>query len=359
MVSPLQLARAMRSLLAVVVTWSAACSSPHHPGVTPADAAGGDDAAARPSVWDSVDGANLQARLLELTGGVSVTVNGATFAITNRWSVAAKTSFRAYWTEYFAGLGATVNVLEFPIANLIGETKGHNVEAIFPGRSTDTVVVITHYDTVGITGQETKNPGADDAGSGLAMEMEAARIFAQYSASERAYTVRFVAADYEEISNNLDGDYAYVSYLQAQAQADGFKILVASDGDQTGWSCWSENLCGAHAPAANTTFQMISCSGDSNHYAYPDLATGIADVASAHASTVTPTALCDGSGDTDHYPFWVAGIPAYVIEEYGSANNPHYDDTGGDTMAHIDLDLLTATARIQIAFQARLAGIGS
>ena len=38
-------------------------------------------------------------------------------------------------------------------------------------------------------------------------------------------------------------------------------------------------------------------------------------------------------------------------------NNPHYDDTGDDTLAHIDLDLLTETARIQIAFQAQLAGI--
>ena len=68
--------------------------------------------------------------------------------------------------------------------------------------------------------------------------------------------------------------------------------------------------------------------------------------------------MCDGSGDTDHYPFWVAGIPAYVIEEWGSENNPRYDDTGDDTLAHIDFPYLTATAKIQIAFQARLAGIG-
>jgi len=168
--------------------------------------------------------------------------------------------------------------------------------------------------------------------------------------------VRFVAADYEEISDNLAGDVAYVAYLQKAAKDQGFKILVASDDDQTGWSCWSEGLCGSGAPAANSTFQMISCSGDSKNYDYPELTAGITQIAAAY-STMKISAVCDGSGDTDHYPFWQAGIPAYVIEEYGSENNPHYDDTGDDTLAHIDLDYLLHVSQIQIAFQAKLVGI--
>src|SRR5438105_1473826 len=103
---------------------------------------------------------------------------------------------------------------------------------------------------------------------------------------------------------------------------------------------------------------MIDCSGDVKYYDFPDLGTGMVDLAKRFGAHETPTVVCDGSGDTDHYPFWVAGIPAYVIEEYGSENNPHYDDTGDDTMAHIDLDMLTDTSRIQIGFQAQLAGIG-
>jgi Zn-dependent M28 family amino/carboxypeptidase len=247
-----------------------------------------------------------------------------------------------------------VNELAFPIPNLVGETSGHNLEAILPGRSADSIVIIVHYDTVGITGKETQNPGADDDGSGLAMQMEAARLFA--AIPDRAQTVRFVAADYEEISNNLDGDYAYVKYLQGEAAAKGFKILVASDDDQTAWSCWSENLC-TTTPPKNSTFQMISCSGDALHYDYPELSAGILAVAQRYSTTVKPSAVCDGSGDTDHYPFWQAGIPAYVIEEWGSENNPHYDNTGDDTMAHIDLDLFAETSRIQIAYQAELAGV--
>jgi hypothetical protein len=329
-------------------------------GGAPATSATSPDAAGAPpgsSIYDQVDQGQLQARLGELTGLVPVTAGGSTFRITNRWAPAAKANFRAYFRQYMEQLGATVNELTFPIPNLVGETQGHNMEAVLPGKSADSVVIIVHYDTVGITGKEAQNPGADDDGSGLAMEMEAARVFA--AIADRAETVRFVAADYEEISDNLDGDVAYVKYLQADAKAKGYKILVASDDDQTGWSCWSEGLCstGSGARAKDSTFQMISCSGDTHHYDYPDLSSGIIAIAEQYSKTMLPTAVCDGSGDTDHYPFWQAGIPAYVIEEWGSENNPHYDDTGDDTMAHIDLDMLTETSRIQIAFQAKLAGI--
>ena len=102
---------------------------------------------------------------------------------------------------------------------------------------------------------------------------------------------------------------------------------------------------------------MIACSGDSNHYNYPELAQGMVAVASAHGSALVPVTPCDGSGDTDHYPFWVAGIPAYVIEEYAANNNPHFDDGGGDTLDKIDQTLLVEIARIQIAYQAELAGV--
>ena len=304
-------------------------------------------------VFDSVSKSQIQARLLELTGATPVTVNGSTFRITDRWSPTAKAHFREYFTQYFGALGIPVNTIPFPVADQVGETEGHDVEAVLPGQSADSVVIIVHYDSVGITGQETQNPAADDDGSGTAMMLEAARIFA--ALPYRAHTLRFVGADYEEITN-LQGDAAYVSYLQNEAQTKGFQILVASDNDQTGWSCWSEGLCGSGAPAKNTSLLMISCSGDSYGYDYPALRTGFKGIASAY-STMNADYSCDGSGDTDHYSFWQAGIPAYVIEEYGSGNNPHFDDQGDDTMMHIDLDYLLHIAQIQIAFQAKLVGV--
>jgi Zn-dependent M28 family amino/carboxypeptidase len=306
-------------------------------------------------VFAAVSSASLEARLEELTGAREVTAGGQSFRITDRWSPDAKARFRSYWTELFTQLGATVEEQTFPIPDLVGETTGHNLEAVLPGKSADSIVIIVHYDTVGVDGHEADNPGADDDGSGLAMELEAGRIFAQHP--ERDLTVRFVAADYEEISDNLDGDYAYRDHLLAQATAQGFQVVAVSDDDQTGWSCWGEGLCGKKPPRARSTFQVIACSGDKHGYDHPELSEGMVAAAARYGSPLVPVTPCDGSGDTDHYPFWEAGIPAYVIEEYGANNNPHFDDDGDDTLAHIDLGLLTDIARVQIAYQAELAGV--
>jgi hypothetical protein len=376
--SPETMIHLMRALiLGLAATVSVACVAPAPPkgsGSTaptdttradaqpaPNDPSGGDAPAAATatspetitSVFDSVDKANLQKLLGEITGAVPVTVGGQSYRITERWSPEGKKRFRDYWAQYFTGLGATVQELPFPVVNQVGETEGHNVEAVLPGQSADSVVIILHYDTVGIKGHERENPGADDAGSGIVMQMEAARIFVKQS---RHYTIRFVAADYEELTD-LAGDAAYVAYLQKEAAAKQFKIVVAANNDQTAWSCWSENGCGANAPAKNSTFLFITCSGDSKNYNYPELVSGMNEILAAH-STMKIDTSCDGSGDTDHYSFWQAGIPAYVVEEYGSENNPHYDDTGDDTLRHIDFDYLFGMSQVNIAFQAKLIGMG-
>ena len=340
---------------------------PSPPTPPPANADAGTEAGATGDVYkgvfDAVDKASIQHLLEDLTGANAITEGGRTFRITNRWAPASKANFRAYWLDKLRALGATAQELAFPIAkssmdpnHLVDETEGHDVEAILPGRSADSIVIVTHYDTVGLKGKELENPGADDAGSGLAVMMEAARIFA--AIPNRKNTIRFVAADYEEISDNLDGDVAYVKYLQAEAAAKGFKILLAADNDQIGWSCWSENRCTAGAPAPNSVFRMTSCSGDAKKYDYPDFTKGITDVADKYGA-IEVFAECDGSGDTDHYSFWQAGIPAYVIEEYDPDQNPHYDDndTGDDTLAHVDLDYLFHTAQVAITYQAQLVGL--
>jgi hypothetical protein len=306
-------------------------------------------------IFDSVDQTQLALRLGEMTGASTVTAGGTSFRITERWSPAAKARFRAYWKAYFGALTATVSEQSFPIPNLVGETEGHNLQAVLPGRSPDSIVIIVHYDSVGVTGHETENPAADDDGSGLAIEMEAARILAAWP--NRTNTVRFVAADYEEISDNLAGDVAYADYLQTLASMQGFRILAVADNDQGGWSCWSESLCASGAPAPDTAFRLVSCSGDALGYDYPQLRDGITEVATTYSTTMTVHPECDSAGDTDHYPFWQRGVPAFVIQEYSPDRNPHYDAAGDDTMRHIDLPYLFHIAQIAITYQAQLVGI--
>ncbi len=375
-------------LLGFAALWLAGCSSSSHrsgggTNTSPGDSdmsdvgaapdlatSGGDDGGAPTgggdplqAVFDSVSQANLLARLQELTGAVPVTAGGSTFSVTERWSPTGKANFRAYWKQYMQALGASVNELPFPVQNLVGETTGHNLEAILPGASADTLIIITHYDTVGIKGQETKNPGADDDGSGLAMQMEAARIFASLAA--RQHTVRFVACDYEEISwtggPDFPGPSAYLSYLQGLTQAQGFKVLMVSDNDQTGWSCWDESAgksCYQPVGTPNGTFRMLISTPDAT--VYDRISSAFAAVATRYGS-IKPEIVHDNAstpGDTqstDQYPFGLAGLPAYVVEEYG--DNPHYDDTGGDLLSTINLTYLLHIAQIQVTFQATILGL--
>ncbi len=54
--------------------------------------------------------------------------------------------------------------------------------------------------------------------------------------------------------------------------AEGFEIVAVADDDRTGWSCWKENGCAAGAPAPNSTFTFIPCSGAPRSCAFPESA---------------------------------------------------------------------------------------
>ena len=78
--------------------------------------------------------------------------------------------------QYFRDLGLSVQELAYDTEHHIGETQGHNLEAVLPGKSPDSVIIIVHYDSIGPEAREADNPGVDDDMSGMATLMETARI---------------------------------------------------------------------------------------------------------------------------------------------------------------------------------------
>ena len=347
------------------------------------------------AVFNGVSLANLKQRLQEMTGAAPITKGGSTF-ITERWSQTSKATFRTYWKEYMKGLGATITddsqlrvTLGFKQgdAHYNGETAGTNLEAVLPGKSADSIIIITHYDTVGKPNADAQNPGADDAASGLATQMEAARIFA--AIPNRKNTVRFVACDYEEVDwtsfkGYFPGADAYLSYIQGLSKTQAFKILMVSDNDQTAWSCWNNgngkvdygDQDGACYPAADGTagptnglFRVAISSEDSsgNPIAamYDAISSGFSAVVTKYGDgTIKPVFVHDDKkltkGDvegTDQVPFGRAGLPAYTTAEWGA--NPHYDDTGGDLESTVDYDYLFKMSQLQITLQATLMGVDS
>jgi Zn-dependent M28 family amino/carboxypeptidase len=222
---------------------------------------------------------------------------------------------------------------------------------VLPGASADSVVVIVHYDSMGPPGMETANPGADDDMTGMAIELETARIFVAHRA-ELGYTVRFVASDGEELGG-LGGARAYAQHVLAASQAASFKLIAAVDDEQSGWNCHKDGACFDNVWP---TYDVFTCDDPTTpRYSYPALGDRLEAITRAY-SPLHVNRDCIGA-NSDHYAMWEIGVPAIVFTEHDPFANPHFDQNGNDTFALIDTDYLASIARPGIAFQASLAGI--
>jgi hypothetical protein len=323
----------MRCLAVVIALALAACHHAHHADV--ADAA--PDAAVDrwQAIYDEVDGAHIVQLVSDLAQ--------------ERYSDAGRQRFRDYWTHYMTGLGLAVTPLPYQAAG--HPRAGIDLEAVLPGGSPDSIVVIVHYDSIGPPGAETANPGADDDMTGMAIELETARLFVAHQ-HELGYTVRFVASDEEELGG-LAGARAYASHIQATAHASGFALVAAVDDEQTGWNCHTVGMCpDTRWPA----FDVYSCGGNQlAMYDYPAIGDQLATITTTYSSLAV-SRDCIGE-NSDHFAMWEIGVPAVVFTEHGAFGNPHFDQNGGDTLATLDTEYLISIARPAITFQAGLAGI--
>ena len=306
-------------------------------------------------VFNSVDKDQVIQHLKQLSGVVPVKVGNSTYSITNRYLPEAKAKFRAFWSQYFKNLGMSVKELPYTTGHSIGETQGHNVEAVLPGQLKDSVVVIVHYDSIGPDGQESANPGVDDDMTGMAIMLETARILSQPEfRTHLKYTVRFVAADYEEFAvPGLEGARNYALYLQNLAKAQKFKIVAAVDNEQSGWNCLNDKACDS-GPSVPTV-DAYSCSADGNNFNYPALG----DLFSSTVSTYSKLAVSAGcmGENSDHYAMWEIGVPAFVYSEHNPFLNDHFDQSGGDTFDKIDQNYFFSIAQVGVTFAARLINL--
>lgn len=308
-------------------------------------------------VYDEVDSARLETLLRQLTGYDPVTVAGRSVAITERYSPAGKANFRAFWLQYFQNLGIPAREMAYPTRHHLGETNGHNLEAVLEGKSKDSVVVIVHYDSMGPRSNPTGNPAVDDDMTGMAISMETARLLAARR-DRLQKTVRFVAADYEE-QGALEGARQYASYIKDLAAREGFRVTAAVDNEQSGWDCSEEEGCGfSGGPVGGKTpVDIFSCSGDGTGYNYPAMGDALAAVATSYGGMATNRG-CIGE-NSDHYAMWEIGVPSVVYSEHDPFENPHFDESGGDTIDKIAKDYYFGIARIGVTFAATLAGLSN
>ncbi len=307
------------------------------------------------AVYAAVDPARLVA---DLKVGASVTAvdlggDAGPQIIQNRYTPAMKALFRAYFEQQMSAAGLSWHEMTFPTTAMLGESMGHDVEAVVPGASADSVVVIVHYDSTGVAGHEAENPGADDDMTGLATMFESARVLSN-PRFKLARTVRFVLSDYEE-EGSFEGAHAYASWIVAQAADAGFTVVAAQDYEQSGWNCASDGACSADA--GGQQFLAADCSGDALHFSNPALGDSL--VALATQVVCSPVAVQRGclGENSDHYAMWQVGVPALVTSETDPFANPHFDQNGGDTFDKLDTTYHERISRLVIAFTAKLAGV--
>jgi hypothetical protein len=300
-------------------------------------------------IFDQVDGARIIQLMRELSGVAPVTVDGASITLGERFSSDGRKNFRLYWIQTMRDLGLEINQFHYQAAG--HPRPGDNLEAILRGPSADSVVVIVHYDSIGPRGRETSNPGADDDMSGMAIQLETARLLVAHRA-QLTNTVRFVASDEEEVAG-LAGARNYAAYIKALSQSEGFALVAAVDDEQSGWNCSTDKRCGDTTFPA---FDVFSCgSGGGRTFDFPALGDQLVSIVAAY-SPLHVTRGCLGA-NSDHFAMWEIGVPAVVYSEHNPFANPHFDRSGGDTFDKIDTAYLISIARPAITFQAALVGI--
>ncbi len=300
-------------------------------------------------IFNQVDGARIVQRMRELSGVAPVIVGGQSITLGERFSADGRKRFRQYWTQTMLDLGLEVTQLHYQAAG--HPRPGDNIEAVLRGPSDDSLIIIVHYDSIGPRGRETSNPGADDDMSGMAIQLETARLLVAHR-RELAYTIRFVASDEEELGG-LAGARSYAAQIKALSQSAGFALIAAVDDEQTGWNCSTDKRCGDTTFPA---FDVFSCgSGAGRTFDFPALGDHLAAIVAAY-SPLHVTRGCLGQ-NSDHFAMWEIGVPAVVFSEHNPFANPHFDRSGGDTFERIDTAYLISIARPAITFQASLAGI--
>lgn len=302
-------------------------------------------------VYQQVELSRLQKSMMDMTGYNEITVAGQKVKVTDRYSPTSKANFRAYWREYFEGLGMKVSELAYNTRHSVGETQGHDLEAVLPGKSADSIVIIVHYDSMGPRGRETQNPGVDDDMTGMAVSLETARLLVQYK-DRLQHSVRFVAADYEE-HGALEGARVYAKYISNLAKTQGFRLVGAIDNEQIGWNCYKDNRC--LDSTVGTTFDSFTCSGDYNNYNFPELNNLMDGIVHSYTN-MQVNHDCIGQ-NSDHYAMWEIGVPAIVYSEHQPFYNPHFDQQGGDTLDKMDFNYYFSIAKVGVVLAAKMVGI--
>lgn len=208
------------------------------------------------------------------------------------------------------------------ILNLPGKTK----------KDLPPILIGAHYD--GVPG----TPGADDNATGVAVLLELA---ATVATTPIKYPVQIVAFDMEEYGRL--GSFAYADELKTQQQPLRLMISLEMLG-------YCDTALNSQRYPADFLKYFYPRQGDfialvGNLITIPDLI--------RFKKSIKPQVSCQwlpvpnngkwiqGTGFSDHSPFWLQGYRAMMVTDTAFLRNPHYHKPT-DTIDTLDGDFLTA-----------------
>ncbi|HEX4935644.1 MAG TPA: M28 family metallopeptidase, partial [Gemmatimonadaceae bacterium] len=227
-----------------------------------------------------------------------------------------------------------------------------NVMAILPGRSPRRVYISGHYDTVNLRGamsagsggqpnHDVDAPGANDDGSGTALTMELARVFAE-SGIEFDATLVFIAWAGEE-----QGLIGSMAHAQALADAKG-SVEATFNNDIVGSSLGGSGTIDAESVKIYSLGPEDSMSRSLARY--------IARIAGIYvpSHTIRLMAREDRFGrGSDHSSFTANSFPAVVFRE--ANENYRRQHSADDRIEGMDFTYLAQNARVNAAGAASVA----
>jgi hypothetical protein len=240
-----------------------------------------------------------------------------------------------------------------------------NVVAVLPGKTARRIYITGHYDTVNIGGQETRNakpagqspdpdpqldanrdpdasaPGANDDGSGTALTMELARVFAQ-SGIDFDATLMFVCWAGEE--QGLFGSRAHARRIAAE----GVAVEAMFNNDIVGNSHGGNGIVDAESIRVYSVGPEDSMSRSLARYIQKTAAVYVP------SHNVRLIAREDRfSRGSDHSSFTARGYPAVVFRE--ANENFSKQHSANDTIDGVDVPYLARNVRVNAAGVASLA----
>ena len=214
--------------------------------------------------------------------------------------------------------------------------KHYNLILNLPGSSKQNLAPIligAHYD--GVPG----TPGADDNATGVAALLELAQEVANQPLK---YPVRLVAFDLEEYG--LLGSFAYAAQLKQEKQQ--LRLMISLE--MLGYKDSSPNSQRYPADVLNYFYpsqgDFIALVG--NLITIPDLIRFKQAIKPHLPCQWLPVPnngkLIQGTGFSDHSPFWLQGYKAIIVTDTAFLRNPHYHKPS-DTITTLDPEFFTST----------------